>query len=458
MKNLKRFHFVGIGGIGMSAIAQMLARNGCAVSGSDIRKSAITDELGRIGVRVFLGHSAAHLDGAECVVYSSSIDPENPELAEARRRGISVKHRSQALASLSAGKWTAAVSGTHGKSTTASLLGWIWRSCGLDPTVVVGAKVDQFGGNLLVGTGNAMIIEADESDASFLEYEPDAAIVTNIDTDHLDHFESMERVERTFADFLARLKTGGRWYGCRECPRTARLLDARGSRGTGYGFSASSDWRAADARTGADGGSFVLYRGAPLGEVRIRLHGVHNILNTTAAMALAIDAGIPFEKARDAAALYRGAARRFDFKINAEDITLIDDYAHHPTEVRATLAAARGFSPRRILAVFQPHRFTRTRILESEFAGCFSGADELIVTDIYAAGERPAEGVTAAHLAQAIAARHAAVRYVPRPELVSRVTDSTRKGDIVITLGAGDIAETAEELKAVYERKFAVRR
>jgi len=458
----KKIHFIGVGGIGMSAIAQMLTRLGYEVSGSDVKESAITRHLSESGVRIRIGHSASNLGEAECVVFSSSIARDNPEIAAAQRNGLAVKHRSEMLAFLSSDKWTAAVSGTHGKSTTTSMLGFVYERCGKNPTVVVGAKVEQFGGgNLLLGAGPDMILEADESDASFLQYSPDAIIITNIDSDHLDYFRDLDEIEAVFCQFLGKLKTGGRFYGCAEDARVRRLLVSdKARRGVSYGFGPQWDYSAASPElVGRGGARFTLCRaGKRLGEVAISLYGLHNILNATAVCALALDQGLGFDAVRAAIKEYRGATRRFDLKFISEELTIVDDYAHHPTELRRTLEAARGFAgERRIFVLFQPHRYSRTKLLFDDFVKSFAIADEVIVTDVYAAGEQPLDGVSGEKLAQAIAKTGVRASYVPKAELAEEAASRLQKGDVAMTMGAGDIGETALEIKRIYEHKVAGR-
>jgi UDP-N-acetylmuramate--L-alanine ligase/UDP-N-acetylenolpyruvoylglucosamine reductase len=454
-----RYHFVGIGGIGMSAIAQMLSKLGCTVSGSDIRATHLTRELEKMGIHVNYGHAAANLDGSDVVVYSSSIDEANPELKEARERGLTVWHRSRMLAELSRDKWTAAVSGAHGKSTTTSLLGWVYDRCGRKPTVVVGAKVQQLGGNFVLGAGPNMILEADESDASFLQYNPDTIIVTNIDADHLDYFRDVEDIYDKFRAFLGRMKPGGRWYGCADNAYVRRLLAECPRGAVSYGTGADCDFAAEGIELlGGEGSRFALRaRGRELGEVRLGIFGRHNVLNATAVIALALDQGLDFDAVRAAVREYRGAVRRFDIAMNTDDLILIDDYAHHPTEIAATLEAARGFSRRRLLVVFQPHRYSRTQLLEEGFASCFDLADELVVTDVYAAGERPIEGVSGQALAARIARqRSKPTSFLPKDALLEGILARIRQGDMVMMMGAGDIGEVVHDVKRSASRQFEI--
>lgn len=459
MDKLTRFHFVGIGGIGMSAIAQMLVKLGCTVTGSDIRATSITRQLEAIGIHIYYGHAASNLDGCHCVVYSSSIDPDNAELKEARKKRLVLKHRSQMLADLSADKWTAAISGAHGKSTTTSLLGWVYDQCGKKPTVIVGAKVKQLGGNFLMGVGPNMIIEADESDASFLQYTPDAIIVTNIDSDHLDYFGNIDEIYDKFRQFVQQLKEGGRWYGCAEDERIRLLLRQEPRGAVSYGFRSDCDYYASEVEyLGQEGCRFVLYgRGGRIGGLELHVYGRHNILNATAVCAMSIDQGLDFSMIRKAIQSYEGATRRFEILLNTPDLILVDDYAHHPTEIRTTLEAARQYSKRRLLVVFQPHRYSRTKLLEKDFSSCFDLADELIVTDIYAAGENPIDGISGQRLTEKVRSlRIGKTSFVSKEHLAQTLFSNIRQGDMVITMGAGDIGELAHEIKKTMSLSFEV--
>ncbi len=450
MKAHRSFHFIGVGGIGMSAIAQMLARKGYVVSGSDVEENYMTRTLRDEKVAVHIGHHAKNIGQTECVVYSSSIREDNPEIQEAKRRGLPVYHRSEALAFLSHGQWTAAVSGTHGKTTTTAMLGRIFQEEGRSPAVVVGAKVPELGGNAVMGAGNVMILEADESDSSFLAYEPDSIIVTNIDRDHLDHFLDLDEIYQTFLKFTRRLKPGGKWFGCTECPQTMKLLREAG--GIGYGFRDEAKYVAAQAELVAGGSRYVAWgpRGE-LGEVRLYVPGTHNVLNSLAAAAVAVEAGCSWGAVARALEGFRGASRRFDIKVRTKDFTLVDDYAHHPAEIRTTLGAARSYAPSRLTAVFQPHRYSRTQALAEEFAGAFGDADEVVITDVYAASESPIPGVNGELLARQIRQeRGGRVRYVERSRLVEELKAAEYRTGMLICMGAGDIGRACEELKKYY--------
>jgi UDP-N-acetylmuramate--alanine ligase len=447
MKQREMFHFIGIGGIGMSAIAQMMARKGYAVGGSDVEENAMTRALRQEGITVAIGHHAKNIGSAHCVVYSSSIRPDNPEMQEARRRGLKVMHRSEALALLSQGLWTAAVAGTHGKTTTTAMLGRIFQEAGKSPAVVVGARVPELGGNAVFGSGPIMVLEADESDSSFLAYEPDAIIITNIDRDHLDHFTDLDEIYRTFGSFTRRLKPGGKWFGCTECPQTRRLIAEAG--GIGYGFAENAGYIAAQTEINAGGSRYVIWGpGGEMGEIRLSVPGIHNVLNSLAAAAVALEAGCSWDSVVRALEAFRGAARRFDIKVRTESFMLVDDYAHHPAEIRMTLGAARSYGKQKITAVFQPHRYSRTQALADEFAAAFADADEVIITDVYAASESPISGVSGELLARQIRSeRGGNVRYVERTKLLAALEDKAMREGMMICMGAGDIGRLCEELK-----------
>lgn len=451
MKDFGSFHFIGVGGIGMSAIAQMLAAKGRVVTGSDVEENAMTRSLREQGIAVHIGHHAKNIGRTECVIYSSSIREDNPEVQEAKRRGIEVHHRSEALALLTRGRWTAAVSGTHGKTTTTAMLGRMFQEAGRAPAVVVGAKVPELGGNAVVGGGAIMVLEADESDSSFLAYEPDAIIVTNIDRDHLDHFLDLDEIYRTFLGFTRRLKPGGKWFGCTECPQTLRLLQEAG--GIGYGFRDEARYVAAQVELSEGGSRYTAWGpNGVLGEVRLNVPGTHNVLNSLGAAAAAVEAGCEWSAVARALERFRGASRRFDIKVRSGRFMLVDDYAHHPAEIRMTLGAARSYPSEKITAVFQPHRYSRTQALADEFASAFGDADTVIITDVYAASESPIPGVSGELLARQIRSeRGGDVRYVQRSRLVEELKRPEYGSGVLLCMGAGDIGRACEELKTHYQ-------
>ncbi|MCG3176287.1 MAG: UDP-N-acetylmuramate--L-alanine ligase [Candidatus Omnitrophica bacterium] len=444
-------HLIGLGGIGMSGLARLYLAEGYAVQGSDVKASEILTELEWSGVTVRIGHEAGHVEGAEIVVYSSSIPPDHPERREAERRGLRVLHRSEALASFCEGRYTLAVSGTHGKTTTTSLIGSVLLEAGRDPSIVVGGLVRRFGGNARHGQGREIVIEADESDGSFVRYAPDIAVVTNIEDEHLDHYGASERIDAAFADFVGRLKPGGVWIACAEDPRAAELMRRLpGALPYGWGpldkgYGAQNIVECPDGRRGS---RFEVYEhGRRLGAVSLRLMGRHNVLNALAAVAAGRHLGLKWPVIRKGLEAYEGAGRRFDVKYEDDRFLVVDDYAHHPTEIARTLEAARSLKRKRIVALFQPHRYSRTEALLQDFARCFGAADKLFITDIYAASESPRPGVTGGKVCDLARDNgHQDATFVGRDRIAEVVRQELRPGDLVISLGAGDISQVATQL------------
>ncbi len=444
-------HFIGLGGIGMSGVARLYLALGYPVQGSDIKKTSILSDLETLGAKVLIGHDPRHIEGAGLVVYSSSIKEDHPERVASAKNGVRIIHRADALAALCREKFTIAVTGTHGKTTTTAMTGLIFKEAGRDPSVVVGGLVDLLGGNACAGQGQEMILEADESDASFLKFTPDIEIITNIEKDHLDHYGTTARMEEAYRDFILRLKPGGKWVGCAEDACVKRLAGESKADVVLYGFGADCDVHASDVQEcpqGKRGVSFCVWRhGQPLGNIQLQILGRHNVLNALGAIAAALECGIGFETAQKALSRYEGAERRFDIQYESPDMMIVDDYAHHPTEIKKTLAAARALSKKRIFAVFQPHRYSRTASLLEDFARSFGDADKLFVTDIYAAGEEPMTDVSAEKFCEAVRhAGHGNVRYVPRAQVVQTMRREMLSGDLVIALGAGDVFQVAREL------------
>ena len=447
----KPIHFIGLGGIGMSGIARIYLALGYAVQGSDVKKTPILLNLEKLGAKVLIGHDPLHIEGAGLVVYSSSIREDHPERVEAVRAGVRIIHRADALAALCLDRFTIAVSGTHGKTTTTALVGLILREAGRDPSVVVGGLVDLLGGNACVGQGKEMVIEADESDASFLKFSPDIEIITNIEKEHLDHYGTFDQMEEAYRKFVLRLKPGGRWVGCAEDPNVLRLAKEADIPAVLYGFNSSNDFYATDVSEcpeGVRGVSFNAWRGTVcLGKVQLRILGRHNVLNALGAIAAVSLCGVDFSSVQKALLKYRGAERRFDIQYESPVTMIVDDYAHHPTEIQKTLAAARALSKKRIFAVFQPHRYSRTASLLDDFATAFSDADKLFITDIYAANEDPMENISAQKVCDAVRRQgHADVSYVPRALVTEAIRSQMLPGDLVIALGAGDVYQVAREL------------
>src|ERR1700685_1540282 len=447
---IQRIHFVGIGGIGMSGIAEVLVNLGYKVSGSDLKSSAVTQRLAGLGAATFEGHRAENISGAEVVVTSSAISGKNPEVAEARRLHIPVIQRAEMLAELMRLKYGIAIAGMHGKTTTTSMVAAVLAAGGLDPTVVVGGRVDAMGSNARLGKSQYLVAEADESDKSFLKLSPILSVVTNIDREHMDCYRNMRDVKQTFLDFMDRVPFYGGILGFHDDPLLWRLLLQLRRRVLTYGTRRGSDFHIKpgdavfDTLEGRPVSRFhVTYRGQDLGEFRLHVPGAHNVLNATAAIAVGIGLDIPAEQIRTALENFRGVDRRFQLRGKAAAVSVIDDYGHHPTEIRATLAAARQCGFRKIHVVFQPHRYPRTQLLMDEFSTAFANADSVFVLDIYAASESPIEGITGEALAGRIQdAGQRETRYAASfAEAAEAVAAAAQEGDMVLTLGAGSVSQ-----------------
>jgi UDP-N-acetylmuramate--alanine ligase len=449
-----KIHFVGIGGIGMSGIAEVLLNLGYRVSGSDLKESEITRRLAGLGGRIERGHAREHVQDADVVVTSSAVRRDNPEVAEARERKIPVIPRAEMLAELMRLKYGVAIAGSHGKTTTTSMAAHLLAHAGLDPTAVVGGKVNTFGSNAKLGRGDYMVVEADESDGSFLRIPPAIAIVTNVDPEHLDHWKTPEALRQGFVDFVNRVPFYGLAILCIDHPGVQSLIPDVEKRFVTYGESHQADYRARAIEVSGHSARFeAVRRGESLGRFEVGMVGRHNALNALSVVALADEMGIPLEDARAALASFQGVQRRFTVRGEAGGVTVVDDYGHHPAEVKATLLGAREAFHRRIVCLFQPHRYTRTRDLLPDFALAFNDADVLLLTDIYAAGEEPIPGATSDALARAIrASGHRDVSLVSRPELARAARERVRPGDIVLTLGAGDVTAAGPELLALLQR------
>jgi UDP-N-acetylmuramate--alanine ligase len=443
-------HFTGIGGIGMSGIAEVLLNLGYQISGSDLRLSPITERLASMGARVYEGHAASNIAGARALVVSSAVDDRNPEVQEARRLQIPVIPRGELLAELMRLKYGVAVAGSHGKTTTTSLAATILNHAGLDPTVVVGGRVGTMGGsNARLGHGEILLVESDESDGSFLKLAPILAVVTNIDREHLDHYPSLESIQSAFTEFVNKVPFYGAAIVCLDDPNVQTILPAIQRRTVTYGAAAQADVEASEIGCGPFSSEFrVRYRASDLGRFRLRIPGRHNVLNATAALAVAMELEVKPGVIREALEAFSGVDRRFQVRGRERGITVVDDYGHHPTEIRATLDAARLCGFRRIHVLFQPHRFTRTFYLMDEFARAFHQADSVFVMDIYAASEKPIEGVSAEALVERIRQfGHRGVEYVGTLDRgVEALAAVARDGDAVLTLGAGSVWQGGEKL------------
>jgi UDP-N-acetylmuramate--alanine ligase len=445
---LGRVHFVGIGGAGMSGIARIMLAGGVAVSGSDSASSPQLDDLAALGAVVTVGHTAASLGDADTLVVSSAIRPDNPELVEARRRGLRVLHRAAALASVMLGHQGIAIAGTHGKTTTTSMIATVLRACGADPSYVIGGILAETGLGADRGNGAAFVVEADESDGSFLMLSPAAAVVTCVEADHLDNYADLAEIEAAFTAFTRKIDDGGLLVACAD-DRGARDLagrDRAGLRVVTYGTAADASYRVSDVRprgmaasltiTGADG--TAVHDGGPF-SVDIAVPGHHNALNAAAAFALAAELGFPPAQIAAGLAAYGGARRRMELKGEADGVRVVDSYAHHPTELAADLAAARDVAGGgRVIALFQPHLFSRTRIFAADFGAALGQADEVLVLDIYAAREDPEPGVTGRLVADAVPGDRA--QFLPdRASAPAVVAGLAKPGDLVLTMGAGDV-------------------
>jgi UDP-N-acetylmuramate--alanine ligase len=450
----RRVHFVGIGGIGMSGIAELLANLGYVVSGSDARRSELTDRLASLGVRIAIGHAAANVGDADVVVVSSAIDPANPEVAEARTRHVPVIPRAEMLAELMRLRFGIAVAGAHGKTTTTSMIALMMERAGLDPTAVIGGRLSAFGSNARLGRGQYMVAEADESDRSFLKLSPAIAVVTNIDHEHMEAYGSFDRLVEAFVDFADRVPFYGAVVACIDNPPVAAMLPSLARRVITYGFAPGADVQGhAPSTDGHSGRCQVRYavRGVPggtgAGELTLAVPGEHNLQNALAATAVGLEIGVPFDRIAQALSEFRGAERRYQQRGTQAGVTVIDDYGHHPTEVAAVLRAARAGRPSRLVAVFQPHRYSRTRDLMAEFGPALALADVVVLTDIYAAGERPLPGITLETLAGEVRKTARDLRVVPKlDDVAGAVANLAKPGDLVITLGAGSIGTVGDRI------------
>ena len=458
-------HFIGIGGIGMSGIAEIMLNLGIKVSGSDLKRSTVTDRLAQLGATIYEGHNAANVAGATVVVTSSAVHADNPEVIEAQARKIPVIQRAEMLAELMRLKYGIAIAGMHGKTTTTSMVAAVLAAGGLDPTVVVGGRVDALGSNARLGTTQYLVAEADESDRSFLKLSPILAVVTNLDREHMDCYHDMADVERAFVDFMDRVPFYGAVTACIDNALLKGILPRVRRRVFTYGVAAEADYKlelidsrpapnAISNQNAGHGSGFSRFQvhtaAGPLGPFELHVPGRHNILNATAAVAIARQLGVPPGKIAEGLSNFRGVDRRFHKRGESRGVAVVDDYGHHPTEIRATLAAARECCHGRIHVVFQPHRFSRTLDLLEEFSGAFSDADTVIVLPIYAASEEPIPGVTAERLAERIQGPR--VEFAPEfATAVSVVAASARDGDMILTLGAGSVSQLAPQILAALE-------
>lgn len=449
----QQVHFVGIGGAGMSGIAKVLLSHGFAVSGSDLQQTGVTDELQVLGAKVYCGHSPANVGAAELVVYSTAVPPDNPELVVARKRGLPVIPRAEMLGRLMKQQKGIAVTGAHGKTTTTSLVAVLLEQTGFDPTIIIGGETSDFG-NAKAGGGEYLVAEADESDGSFSLLDPSIMVVTNVEDDHLDYYRTVEAIQEAFREFIFKLPPDGMAVLCYDDPFLRNLVPELPVPVITYGFAPDADYRLSDfslncAFSGAD----VYWKRELLGRLELVVPGRHNLLNALAVVAVGRHLGLEFSKIAEVLRNFRGVKRRFELLGHIRGIKIVDDYAHHPTEIRATLEAARQTRPGRLIAVFQPHRYTRTEYLYKEFGKAFINADQVLLNKIYSAGESPIDGVTAQLIAEEIK-KHQDVKPVlfdDQEQLVAHLAAVVRDGDLVITMGAGDIWRSGRALLQILE-------
>ncbi len=452
MKNAetKGIHFIGIGGAGMSAIAKVLLEIGYQISGSDLKESRNTLRLSNLGAKISIGHHPSNVEGANMVVVSSAIPPNNCELKYACKNGIPVLRRAEMLAKLSENKIAIAVSGTHGKTTTTSMISMVLQKNHLDPTFLIGGELNDIGSNAKYGKGDFFIAEADESDGSLLYLKPKIIVLTNIEPDHLDYYRTFDRIQEVFLKFIGSLPEEGYGVVCGDHPNVQRLLERTDRRCITYGLKEENDFCVKDIRLEKFSSSFEVYQAnKKLGETSLHIPGIHNIYNAMATIALGMSIGLRFETISDVLGQFKGVQRRYQVVGSYNGVTLIDDYAHLPTEVKVTLETAREGNWSRIICLFQPHRFSRTKFLSREFAGVFDDADLVILTDVYGAGEEPIPGVSGKLILEAVLQNNpkSQVAYLPTKSEAKRfLTSIVESGDLVLTMGAGDIWTVGQEL------------
>ncbi|MBW1972345.1 MAG: UDP-N-acetylmuramate--L-alanine ligase [Deltaproteobacteria bacterium] len=448
-KKVKHIHFVGIGGIGMSGIAEVLITLGYDISGSDLKPSPITKRLQDLGATIFYNHKAKNIGDSQVVVFSSAVSQDNPEILEAKRKKIPVIRRAEMLAELMRMKYGIAVAGTHGKTTTTSMIAHIMAKAEMDPTMIIGGKVNAFGSNARLGQGEFLVAEADESDGTFLKLSPIIAVITNIDADHLDYYKDINDIKESFYNFADKVPFYGALVLCVDDKNVCSLIPRFKKRVISYGINNNADFMAKDISSHQmETGFRLLVYGKDMGRVELKIPGEHNIYNALASIATSYELDIPIEKIKEALEDFKGVQRRFQIKATVKDIIFVDDYGHHPAEIMATLKAAKKGWNRRVVVLFQPHRYTRTKALFNDFLKAFLDADKTIITDIYPASEKPIKGVTGKKLAESMQSKTKKdVIYLPRDkDMAKNIFPLLRQGDIFITIGAGDIYKVGEEI------------
>ena len=442
-RRINAIHFVGIGGSGMSGIAEVLLTGGYTVSGSDIKSSATTQRLEELGAQIHIGHDPQHIQGAEVLVISSAIRPDNPELIAAQYRNIPIIPRAEMLAEIMRMKYGIAVAGAHGKTTTTSMLAHILSDTDLDPTVVIGGRLNKYNSNAKLGKGSLMLVEADESDGSFMRLSPTISIVTNLDEEHLEHYKGgMAEICDTFLAFMNKVPFYGLVIACKDDPRLEALLPKVKRSLLTYGLRGDADISAADIQPKGFSMTYqLMVRGSHLGQIELSVPGLHNVTNSLAAIAVGLEFDVPMEEIRKSLVKFTGADRRFHHIGVARERTIVDDYAHHPTEIAVTLDAAQAARGERIVAVFQPHRYSRLRDCWARFLNCFTKASHVVVVPVFPAGEAPLANTDSKHFAQELAALHPSVSYLDDPALLAdHLLEHSREGDLILGLGAGSIS------------------
>jgi len=457
LSGVKKIHFIGIGGIGMSGIAWLCLKRGHKISGSDIKPSGITERLVCEGACINIGHQSANIRDADLAVYSSAVLGHNPEVLEARKRKIPLFRRGQFLSYLAEDKSCIAVTGAHGKTTTSSIISTMLKEANLTPSGVVGALVPYLEGNAFIGNGEYFVVEADESDGSFLYLNPTYTVITNIDMEHLDYYNGIEEIKDAYLQFMNNTTSDGTVICWGDDPHIRKLIRVFKGRILKYGFSKKNHLYARDVKDKEMCAEFnCTYQRRDIGPFKLRIPGEHNVLNAMAAISLGLDIGLSPDIIRTAIYQYKGAERRFQVKAKINDIMVIDDYAHHPTEIAATLKVARNIEHKRLITIFQPHRYTRTKYLKKEFAQSFNGTDHLILTDIYSANEKPIYGVTSMIIYKEILkTRKVNANYVVKDKLLENLINFVHRGDVVLFLGAGDIGKLSGEFIQILKNRQA---
>lgn len=460
MKNshplIKHYHLIGIGGIGMSGIAQLLLRRGLKVSGSDLKETRITQDLKKLGAQVFIGHNPANIKGADIIIHSSAICRDNPEMQEAKRQLIPLIRRAEALAGLMEDETVITVTGSHGKTTTASLVSYLLLQAGFSPTIAVGGILRNIDTNAYLGEGKFFVAEADESDGSFLYYRPRYSIITNIDYEHLDYYREFKNALAAFEAFLNNTRDDGCVFACSDDMNLKKIIKNYKNKYVFFGLKEGAQIYPKDVEMKGLSSQFnCFYKDKFVDRFYLALGGEHNISNALSVIALGLELGIDLKVIKDTLAGYKGVKRRLEIKFSDRDYLLVDDYAHHPTEIKATLATLKNLKKNRLIAVFQPHRYTRTKLLLDEFGKSFDLADYIIVTDIYPAGEEPLPGINARLIYDKIKERspQKQVHFLPREEIAAHVLENIRPHDLLVTLGAGDIVKTCDELAQTLKRE-----